>query len=145
MIILDTNVLSAVMRKDADEAVVAWLDRQPLRSLWITSVTVFEIRFGIELLEDGKRRRGLEEAFERTLKEEFQDHILSFDEEAAEAAAQLAARRRRLGQPVEWRDTQIAGIVLARRAALATRNTRHFQDLDVTIVDPWGDANGNHP
>jgi predicted nucleic acid-binding protein len=137
MIVLDTNVLSAAMRRKADPAVVAWLDRQPSESLWITTITVFEIRFGLELLSDGRRRKKLETAFAQALEEDFQRRILSFDFQAAEEAAKLAARRRNAGQPVEFRDTLIAGIVLAHRAALATRNVRHFQDLPVAVIDPW--------
>lgn len=137
MIVLDTNVLSAVMRRKADPAVVAWLDRQPFESLWITTITVFEVRFGLELLPDGRRRKKLETAFARALEEDFQRRILSFDFQAAEEAAKLAARRRSSGQPVGFRDTQIAGIVMARHATLATRNIRHFQDLPVTVIDPW--------
>lgn len=137
MIVLDTNVLSAAMRRKADPVVVAWLDRQPSESLWITTITVFEVRFGLELLSDGRRRKKLENAFAQALEEDFQRRILSFDFQAAEEAAKLAARRRNAGQPVEFRDTQIAGIVLAYRAALATRNVRHFQDLPVAVIDPW--------
>lgn len=137
MIVLDTNVLSAVMRREPDAAVIAWLDRQPAESLWITTITVFEIRFGLELLDQGRRRRHLEEAFARALADDFDGRILPFDQAAAQEAGTLAARRRQSGQPVEFRDTQIAGIVTARRATLATRNIRHFQDLSITIVDPW--------
>jgi len=137
MIILDTNVLSAVMRRDADLAVVAWLDRQPAESLWVTTITIFEVRFGLELLPDSRRRRELEEAFSQALKEDFQRRILPFDFPAAEEAALLAARRRSAGRAVDFRDTQIAGIAMARQATLATRNIRHFEDLSVAVVDPW--------
>lgn len=137
MIILDTNVLSAVMRRGADPAVVAWLDRQPAESLWITTITVFEIRFGIGLLPDGRRRRELEDAFSLALDEDLQRRILPFDSRAAEEAALLAARCRVVGRKVDFRDTQIAGIALARQAALATRNTRHFHELSVTVLNPW--------
>lgn len=138
MIVLDTNVLSALMRREPDPAVVAWLDRQPSESLWTTASTVFEIRFGLELLPPGRRRRQLEEAFARALDEDFQRRVLAFDQEAAQEAASRAARGRRAGKPVEFRDLEIAGIVAARRATLATRNVRHFRDLLVEVVDPWG-------
>lgn len=137
MIILDTNVISAVMRRDAEPVVVAWLDHQPPESLWITTITVFEVRFGLELLADGRRRQRLGEAFGRGLEEDFENRILPFDQRAAEEAAVLAARRRSAGQPVEFRDTQVAGIATARRATLATRNTRHYRDLSIAVVDPW--------
>jgi len=137
MIVLDTNVLSAVMRREADPSVVAWLDRQPAESLWTTAVTVFEIRFGLELLAPSRRRRQLEDAFTRALEEDFEGRILAFDHEAAREAAGRAAERRRAGKAVDFRDIEIAGIVSARRATLATRNARHFQGLGIEVVDPW--------
>jgi hypothetical protein len=137
VIVLDTNVLSALMQKAPDAAVVQWLDRQPADSIWITSVTLFEARFGLALLPQGRRRRALETAFARLLEEDLQNRILDFDSGAATQAAGLAAARQRAGRPVDLRDTQIAGIALARRASLATRNLRHFQDLEVPVIDPW--------
>jgi len=137
MIVLDTNVLSAVIRREADPSVVAWLDRQPAESLWTTAVTVFEIRFGLELLAPSRRRRQLEDAFTRALEEDFEGRILAFDHEAAREAAGRAAERRRAGKAVDFRDIEIAGIVSARRATLATRNARHFQGLGIEVVDPW--------
>lgn len=137
MIVLDTDVLSALMRREPDPTVVAWLDRQPSESVWTTAVTVFEIRFGLELLEPGRRRRQLEEAFARALDEDFQGRVLGFDQEAARQAASCAAKRRGAGKPVDFHDIEIAGIVSTRRATLATRNIRHFQDLGIELVDPW--------
>jgi hypothetical protein len=137
MIILDTNVLGALMHIAPDSRVVAWLDRQPAESIWITSITLFEALFGLALLPSGRRRQTLEAAFARLLKEDLQDRVLDFDSAAATEAALLAATRRKHGRPVDMRDTQIAGITLARRATLATRNVRHFADLRISIVDPW--------
>ena len=137
MIILDTSVISALMRSQPDNAAVTWLDRQAAESIWTTSITVFEIRFGIEMLLPGRRRKRLEDLFEQSLVEDFQDRILPFDQDAAREAAALAAQRQRDGRPAGLRDTQIAGIALARRATLATRNVRHFQGLDVEVIDPW--------
>ena len=137
MIILDTNVLSALMRTEPDRAVLSWLNRQPAESIWLTSVTIFEVKFGIELIAPGRRREQLASAFARMLREDFQDRVLPFDQSAAEEAATLAAQRQRSGTPVDFRDTEIAGIVLARRAILATRNLRHFQDVGVSLIDPW--------
>ena len=137
MIILDTNVLSTLMRKLPDAAVVRWLDRQPAESIWITSVTLFEARLGLALLPDGKRRTALASALARLLEEDLQNRVLDFDTGAAIEAAELAARRQRTGRPVDFRDTQIAGIALARRATLATRNARHFVDLKIKVIDPW--------
>jgi toxin FitB len=140
VIILDTNVLGALMRTVPDPAVVAWLDRQPADSVWITSITVFETRFGLALLPSGRRRQVLEFAFDRLLQEDLENRVLDFDTAAATAAASLAAARQKSGRPVDMRDTQIAGIALARHATLATRNVRHFADLKISIIDPWDPA-----
>jgi predicted nucleic acid-binding protein len=137
MIILDTNVLSALMHTAPEVSVVAWLDDQPAESVWITSITLFEARFGLALLPTGRRRQSLEAAFTRLLEEDLENRVLDFDCAAATAAASIAAERQKAGRPVDMRDTQIAGIALARRATLATRNVRHFGDLKVPIVDPW--------
>lgn len=137
MIILDTNVLSALMRSAPDLAVVTWLDRQAPESLWTTSITVFEARFGLALLADGRRRRALERSFTLLLEEDLENRVLDFDLAAATAAATLAAARQQAGRPADVRDTQIAGIAIARRATLATRTVRHFADLTVPVVDPW--------
>jgi predicted nucleic acid-binding protein len=137
VIILDTNVLSALMRKLPDAAVVGWLDRQPAESIWITSVTLFEARLGLALLPDGKRRAALASAFARLLEEDLQQRVLDFDAGAAIEAVDLAERRQRAGRPVDIRDTQIAGIALARHAMLATRNARQFADHKINVIDPW--------
>jgi len=137
MIVLDTNVISALMRTEPDPVVVGWLDGLPSESVWTTSVTVFEVRMGLEILAPGRRRRHLEEAFARALEEDFEGRVLSLDQGAAEAAGRIAAERRRAGRTVEIRDVQIAGIVQARKATLATRNTRHFEGCGLVLVDPW--------
>ena len=139
MIILDTDVLSDLMRQARDPAVVGWLDRQSRFSVWTTSITILEIRFGIALLPFGARRTQLENAFERTVAEKIEERIVPFDTSAAEATAILMADRRQAGRLGELRDTMIAGIAIARRATLATRNRRHFDDLSVPVVNPWTD------
>lgn len=135
MILLDTNVVSALMAEEP--IVIAWLDTQPAESIWLTSVTLFETAFGLKLLVSGKRRRALEEAFDKLLTEDLGGRVAAFDAAAAGAASTLAAQRRRGGRPVDMRDTQIAGIAIARRATLATRNVRHFDGVPA-IVNPWG-------
>ena len=137
MIILDTNVLSALMQQQPDPQVVAWLDGQPAESIWLSTVTVFEARYGLALLADGQRKRLLHERLEVLLQDELENRVLPFDASAAEQAAALTADRKACGRPVDMRDTFIAGIALARRASLATRNTRHFDDLTVPVVNPW--------
>jgi predicted nucleic acid-binding protein len=137
MIILDTNVVSALMRQTAEAVVSEWLDRQPPESIWITAVTVFEVHFGLELLTQGRRRRQLEDAFARALNEDFEGRVLPFEQTAAREAALIGARLRRNGRSIGIRDAQIAGITAARRATLATHNTRHFADLGIALIDPW--------
>jgi predicted nucleic acid-binding protein len=137
VIVLDTNVLSALMRTTPDAVVVEWLDRQPADSVWITSITVFEARFGLALLPKGRRRSSLEQTFDRMLTEDLSSRVLPLDEMAAVTAARIAAERQRAGRVVDLRDTLIAGIAQARRATIATRNTRHFDGLDVPVVNPW--------
>ena len=139
MILLDTNVLSALMLRDPDVTVVDWLDSQPAESIWTTSITVFEIRTGLELLNTGRHRAQLETAFDQLLSEELDGRIQSFDRTAALAAGTVAAARQRAGLTMEVRDVEIAGIAIARRAALATGNTRHFAELGVDLVNPWAD------
>lgn len=125
------------MREVPETPVVHWLDRQQADSVWITSVTLFEVRLGLAVLPKGRRRQALEAAFARLLSDDLEDRVLAFDAAAAAEAASLAAERQKAGRMVDFRDTQIAGIALSRRATLATRNTRHFQDLRVPVVDPW--------
>ncbi len=139
MIVLDTNVISALMQRDPDRAAVSWLDGQPAQSVWTTAVTVFEVCFGLEILASGRRRKRLEDAFAQALDQVFEGRVLAFDLHAARAAGAIAAGRRRAGRPVEIRDLQIAGFVATRQATLATRNTRHFDDLSIAIVNPWDD------
>jgi len=139
MIILDTNVLSALMQQQPDPQVVAWLDDQPAESIWLSSITLFEARYGLALLASGQRKKMLQDRFEELLQQDLQNRVLLFDINAANHAAQLAAERKTRGRPVDMRDTFIAGIALARRATLATRNLRHFDDLSVPVVNPWAE------
>ena len=139
MIVLDTNVLSALMLVDRDVAVVSWLNRQAADSVWTTSITVFEIRLGLGLLPSGKRRSGLEDAFSLTVTKDLEGRVLSFEEEAARHAADFAARRRLVGRPIDFRDVEIAGIVASKRAILATANTRDFEGLGLKLANPWRD------
>ncbi len=139
MIILDTNVVSALMQQQPDLQVVAWLDKQPAESVWINSVTLFEGRYGLALLPDGQRKKWLQERFEELLTQDLENRVAHFDTNAANQAAELAAHRKALGRPVDMRDTFIAGIALARRATLATRNTKHFDDLTTPVVNPWAE------
>jgi toxin FitB len=137
MILLDTNVLSAMMQFVPDKTVATWLDQQPSDSIWITTVTVMEIRFGLLAMPQGRRRTDLTKALAILLEEKIQGRIAPFDVPAAEQAAGLMLLRKLEGRPVEHRDTMIAGIALATRATLATRNAVHFSDLSVPVINPW--------
>lgn len=137
MIVLDTNVLSALMRPEDDVLAVHWFDSQPRLSIWTTAVTLLEIRSGILMLPKGRRRETLNERFDRIITDLLDQRILPFDVDAAEKSSEIYAVQQKTGRNIGVRDTQIAGIVMSRNATLATRNTRHFDDLDIPLVDPW--------
>jgi len=137
MILLDTDVLSALMQSAPDPAVVRWLDLEEPTQVWTTAITVFEIRFGLSRLPEGARRRALESASDTLIGSEFAGRIAPVDRNAAEAAGRLATERAAKGRPVDVLDTLMAGVAISRRAAVATRNLRHFSDLDIPAMDPW--------
>jgi toxin FitB len=137
MILLDTDVLSEAMRDTPDTRFAAWLDDQPRVLIWTTAISLLEIRFGIERLPVGRRRNALALALERTIALDIEGRVLAFDQSAAEETATLMAERQRAGRPGDLRDSMIAGIAIAHRATLATRNTRHFADLAMPVIDPW--------
>jgi toxin FitB len=137
VIILDTNVISACMRPMKNKPVVDWLNRQPMEKLWTTTVTLFELRYGIEKLTSGSHKSELEASWQELGSIIFGDRILTFDLRAARAAAELAAVRAQNGRTVDSRDTFIAGVAISRGAMLATRNTRDFADAGISLVDPW--------
>jgi predicted nucleic acid-binding protein len=138
MVILDTNVLSALIKDEPDPVVAGWLDGQADVSVWTTVISIFEIRYGLAIMPAGRRQSLMVAAFERTIEETLEGRVLLFDHPAAEQAALLMVRRKSAGRPIDLRDTMIGGIVVAQRATIATRNVRHFSDLDAPVVDPWG-------
>lgn len=140
MIVLDTNVLSELMQANPEPRVVQWLDAQPPESVWTTAITVFEVRYGLAILPEGRRRRILQAAFETALAQDLGDRVLDFDLQCAGTASEVAAELREAGHPVDIRDVMIAGIARAYRATLATRNTRHFSHTGVSLADPWSAA-----
>jgi len=140
MIILDTNVLSALMSRIPDQKVIAWLDKKPRTSIWTTSVTVLEVRFGLQIMPAGKRRAALLQAFETVMADKIEGRIAPFDAAAAQLAGDLMAVCHKRGRPGDLRDTMIAGTALACQATLATRNAAHFEDLSVPVINPWADA-----
>ena len=137
MIILDTNVLSEVLRSTPDRRVLAWLKEQSPPSLFATTVTRGEILYGIRLLPDGKRRRALWDAARAIFNEDFAERVLSFDNDAADAYAEVGASRRAAGRPISQFDAMIAGVARSRGASLATRNAKDFESCGIDVVDPW--------
>lgn len=137
MIVLDTNVLSELMRIAPEPRVVAWLDAQEPSSVAITAITVAEILYGIQRLPEGWRRRVLASAAAAMFEEDFAGRILAFDAEAAVCYAKCVAASEQTGRAVQMADAQIGAICLLHQAVLATRNTRDFESLGVSLVDPW--------
>ena len=137
MIILDTNVLSALINAKPDPIICDWLDALNADSICITSVNLFECNYGIKLLEQGKKRSALEIAFDRFVSEFLNNRILHLDKLSAAASARLAAARKQAGRPVDIRDTFIAGIAIANRATVATRNAKHFDEPELHVINPW--------
>lgn len=137
MIILDTNVISALMRPEVNPVPVAWVDDQPKALIWTTAVTVMEIRTGLHQMPDGRRRAALTTGFEVLLAGKFSERVIPLDQIAAEQAARVAARQTARGRNTAIGDFQIAGIAISRGATLATRNVRDFADLGLKLVDPW--------
>lgn len=138
MILLDTNVLSELMRVAPEPRVLAWLDQLPATDFWVSAITVAEIRLGIALLPDGRRRATLTSLAEQMFQEDFAGRCLSFDQEAARLYAEVVASCTRLGRPISVEDAQIAAIALANRLTLATRNTRDFEEVSgLALFDPW--------
>jgi predicted nucleic acid-binding protein len=136
MIVVDTNVLSEVMKPSPAPAVVVWLAGVELEGLFTTVVNEAEIRLGIELLPNGRRKRELQEAAERIIAL-FDIRILSFDSMATQYFAQIVAGRRRMGQPIDDLDAQIAAVARSHHMALATRNVLDFHGTGIKVLDPW--------
>ncbi len=139
MIVLDTNVASELVAPRSAPAVLSWADRCRWEEIHLTAVTVAELLYGVALLQDGSRRRLLMERIDRLIVG-LDDRMVPFDAAAAPHYADIAARRRRRGRPIQVADAQIAAICRSRGAVLATRNVRDFEGTGVTVVDPWTDG-----
>lgn len=137
MIVLDTNVLSELMRAAPDPNVEGWIAARPASSLFVTTVTQAEILYGVALLPPGKRRDRLDIAVNGLFEQDFADRLLPFDEAAAREFAGIVFGRRRRGLPISQFDAQIAAITKSRGAALATRNVADFLHCGVAVVNPW--------
>lgn len=136
MIILDTNIVSELMRARPEERLIPWVNAQPRLSIWTTAVTIMESRVGLLAMPPGRRHEAMISAFEQLLVRDIGQRVLPFDQPAAEATAALLAQHQVRGRSIELRDGMIAGIALTQRASLATRNTRHFKDLGIVLIDP---------
>lgn len=140
MILLDTNVLSEMMRASPEPRVLRWMDSLPEAEIWISAVSVAEIRLGIALVPEGKRKESLAEVVEAMFREDFADACLPFDLSAATEYALIVASRTRQGRPISVEDAQIAAIARASGLTLATRNTKDFEGTDgLVLVNPWNE------
>ena len=137
MIILDTNVLSEVMRPEPSVRVLEWLAKESALSVFTTTIAMAEILYGIELLPKGRRRAALESAAAAMFEEDFAGRILPFDGDAARVFPKIAAARRASGRPIAQFDAQIAAIARSRGAAIATRNSGDFEECGITVLNPW--------
>lgn len=135
--LLDTNVLSELLRKQPAPAVLAWFAEQPPESLFVSAVTQAEMMLGTRLLPAGKRRKALEAALVAMFSEDFAGRILPFDSAAVDAYVEIVSERREIGRPISQFDAQIAAISRQAGARLATRNTDDFRNCKLALIDPW--------
>jgi predicted nucleic acid-binding protein len=140
VIVLDTNVVSELMRKAPEPRVVGWVDRFSVSDVLVTAVTAAELKYGVARLPEGRRKRELHAKVEGLLTEDFEDQILPFDAPAATHYAEIVASRERSGRPIGMADAQIAAICRNWSAELATRNVDDFVDTGVDAVNPWDAA-----
>lgn len=137
MIVLDTNVVSELMRPAPDASALQWVDAQATDTLWLCSVVTGELLYGVARLPDGRRKQQLAKALQAIIHEDFDQRVLPFDLEASLVYADIVARQESLGQPVTMADAQIAATCLRHNATLATRNLRDFEELGLALVNPW--------
>ena len=139
MVLLDTNIVSEVIKSAPDARVAHWLSGQAEDSLFVCAVTEAELRFGVAVLPLGRRRDALARLIEDILGEDFAGRILPFDSRAAIAYASVSAARRQAGRPISVCDAQIAAVARSRGAAIATRNVGDFEGCGVEVINPWDD------
>ena len=137
MILLDTNVISEMMRVRPNPAVLAWLDKQPQEELWTASVVLAELLSGIEIMPAGRKQKALREAVEEMIAVDFRGQVLNFDLRAARQYGQILSQRRKIGRPIREFDAQIAAIANVHGAILATQNVNDFDACGLTLIDPW--------
>ncbi len=137
MFVIDTNVVSELMRPKPMPTVAAWIVKRNAQEIYLTAVSEAELRYGVAIMSAGKRRNALEVAMNRWLNIGFRERILPFDSAAAQTYAEIAAARRDAGQPISEADCQIAAICRSRGAVLVTRNVRDFRGTGIKLIDPW--------
>ncbi len=137
MIILDTNVVSELMRPNPAESVVEWVSRQDTSNLYLSTITEAELRYGVEIMPAGRRRDGLHAAMEAMFREDFTGRILPFDRSSAQSYAMIAAEKRSAGHPINHGDCQIAAIARSMGASVGTRDVSDFTGCDIEVVNPW--------
>ncbi len=137
MIIIDTNIISEMMRSSPAINVITWLDKQNAATLFLTTITIAEITYGLHALSAGARRKTLENAFHNAITDGFEHRILSFDEKAAQFYGEIMANRKTIGRPLSILDGQIAAITCAQNATLATRNSRDFIECGIELINPF--------
>ncbi|GHT81974.1 VapC ribonuclease Y4jK [Betaproteobacteria bacterium] len=137
MILLDTNVISEPMKTVGDPNVLAWLDAQDIETLYLSTICLAELRFGIAILPDGKRRNTLHSRLEERLLPLFSGRILPFDAEASRAYATLRSRARAAGQVIAPEDGYIAAVAVTKGFSVATRDVSPFNAAGLTVINPW--------
>ena len=137
MILLDTNVVSAVMKPSPERSVVDWLNRQETVTLYLSTISLAEIGYGLQVMPHGNRRRSLEERFEKFVVKGFEHRILGFDARAARLYGEVMGHRKTLGRPMGILDGQIASIARASRFGVATRNVRDFEECGLDLINPF--------
>ena len=137
MIVLDTNVISEMVRLMPDMRVFHWLDAQVTTTLFTTTITEAELLYGVTVLPPGQRRNWLADALASILADGFPDRILPFDSDAAQHSATIRATRKNTGCPIGQHDAQIAAIARSHGAKLATRNVDDFTNCGIELINPW--------
>lgn len=137
MILLDTNIISEMMKSSPAENVLDWMDQQVSSELYVSTITIAEIVYGLHVLAKGKRRRALEQTFENTIAEAFKGRLLSFDEPATKIYGKIMGKRKELGLPMSAPDGQIAAIALNNQMTLATRNIKDFRGCSLQLINPF--------
>jgi hypothetical protein len=138
VILLDTNVVSEAMRIVPDGGVLRWLNESETSDLYLSTISIAEISYGLQILPEGQRRDAISEGFEQFVNRGFSQRVLSFDEPAAIVYGEIMARTKKIGRPMSVPDGQIAAIAKTHNLVVATRNTGDFEPTGMELVNPWG-------